>query len=1014
MKYLLTVLLCFFAVAMEQANAQQVLVEAESFQSHGGWKLDTQFIDNMGSPYLLAHGLGKPVGDATTKVTFPELGEYKVFVRTKDWVARWKAPGQPGKFQVLVDGQAVGETFGTKSAEWFWHDGGTVKIEKTETTVSLHDLTGFDGRCDAILFTKGAAPPNSSEILPQWRRDLLGLKKEPTIKDGYDLVVIGGGYAGTAAALSAARSGCKVALIQNRPVLGGNGSSEVRVWAMGHIRRGKYPRIGEIVEEFSDQATKSPGTYEEFEDAKKESIVAAEKNIDLFLNHHAYRVEMDGNKIAAVHAFDTRTSEHKRFVGTLFSDCTGHGTVGFLAQADWEMTAKGRMGMSNMWAWDEGNSASEFPETPWALDLNMADFPYPRDHHGQWFWESGFDKDPLGDAEGIRDWNLRAVFGAFNAMKNRDGADKHQTAFLTWIAYIGGPRESRRLMGDLVLTSEDVVTKREFKDGCVPSTWSIDLHYPKEQFAKKFPDNPFISIAKHDRRIDRSYGYPVPYRCFYSRNVDNLFMTGRNISVTHEALGTTRVMRTCGMMGEVVGRATSICKQRECSPRDVYEKYWDEMDKLLKLPGKAHRATVNDEFIIPDDSMELAGPNGVPIGILPRRMAGTVIDDTQATKKGKWTPGTGLKGFVNYGYLYAGGDSDASIRFEAKTKKSGSYNIRVAYQPHKNRGTKVPVKVTTSKGEKEFRVDMTQPPAKDGFFTLGQFELEKAEKVIVDISAADAGGNVHADAIQIVSDKEIKDKEEAAAARAKEKAEEKAREKAKKEIGKKEIGKKEIGKKEIGKTLIFEDDFNRDESQQLKEEIGNGWSTASDKRAAGNKQVDLRDGTLHIYIHEVADHAVSVRHDAEFTNGAVECRFMLEHEKDVLGLNFADLEFKSVWAGHLFKVEVGIKKLKITDLKTGVMDLEIRKKRQSKQVTPELQKLLNSKTTQFPLKLKVGKWYALAVEVKGKTINVKIDGKDIGTFASDGIAHPTKRMLRLSVPRQAVVDDLKIYSTVDK
>ena len=178
--------------------------------------------------------------------------------------------------------------------------------------------------------------------------------------------------------------------------------------------------------------------------------------------------------------------------------------------------------------------------------------------------------------------------------------------------------------------------------------------------------------------------------------------------------------------------------------------------------------------------------------------------------------------------------------------------------------------------------------------------------------------------------------------------------------------------------------------------------------------MDLRDGTLHIYIHEVADHAVSVRHDAEFKNGAVECRFMLEHEKDVLGLNFADLEFKSVWAGHLFKVEVGIKKLKITDLKTGVMDLEIRKKRQSKQVTPELQKLLNSKTTQFPLKLKVGKWYALAVEVKGKTINVKIDGKDICTFASDGIAHPTKRMLRLSVPRQAVVDDLKIYSTVDK
>ena len=168
-------------------------------------------------------------------------------------------------------------------------------------------------------------------------------------------------------------------------------------------------------------------------------------------------------------------------------DCTGHGTLGFLAEADWEMSPDGRMGMSNMWAWDESDTPTEFPETPWALDLTMKDFPYPRDHHGQWFWESGFSKDAISDAEGIRDWNLRAVYGAFNAMKNRDGADKHKGAFLTWIAYIGGPRESRRLMGDVVLNKEDIVTKREFKDGCVPSTWSIDLHYPKNSIPKSLP-----------------------------------------------------------------------------------------------------------------------------------------------------------------------------------------------------------------------------------------------------------------------------------------------------------------------------------------------------------------------------------------------------------------------------------------------------------------------------------------------------------------------------------------------
>ena len=622
-----------FCLTLTQTTcqAESLLVEAESFDSAGGWQLDTQFIREMGSPYLLAHGLGKPVKDATTTVRFPAPGNYRVFVRTKDWVARWKAPGQPGRFQLLINQEALKETFGTSGSEWFWQDGGTIRISDTSVTLSLRDLTGFDGRCDAIYFTTtNEAPPNDSTILPSWRRELLGLDVKPTQKGPYDLVIVGGGYAGMGAAISGARMGCKVALIQDRPVLGGNGSSEIRVWAMGNIRRGKFPRIGEIVEEFCDHATKSPGRYEEFEDERKEAIVRAEKNIDLFLNHHAYAVRTEGNRIQSVTAFDTRTSEHTEFTGTLFSDCTGHGTIGFLAEADWDMEETGRMGMSNMWAWDELDQPTTFPETPWALILNMEDFPDPRDHHGQWFWESGFDKDALGDAEGIRDHNLRAVFGAFNAMKNRDGADKHKTAILTWVAYIGGPRESRRLMGDVVLTQEDIVSKRQFPDGVVPSTWSIDLHYPKKQYAEKFPDNPFISIAVHGEGVDRSYGYPVPYRCFYSRNIENLFMAGRNISVTHEALGTTRVMKTCGMMGEVVGRAASICVLHECNPRDVYDRYLAELVDLLNLPGKANRKTVYDTINIPDDAMKLAGPMGPVPGLDPEKMEGIVIDDDPA------------------------------------------------------------------------------------------------------------------------------------------------------------------------------------------------------------------------------------------------------------------------------------------------------------------------------------------------------------------------------------------------
>jgi hypothetical protein len=735
------------------AGADRVLVEAESFEQHGGWQLDTQFIHIMGSPYLIAHGLGRPVEDATTVVEFPSTGTYRVFVRTKDWVAPWGAPGQPGRFQLLVDGQPLEETFGTRSAEWFWHDGGTVDIQQAKVPLALRDLTGFAGRCDAILFTKDldAQPPNDSQILPGWRRQLLGLADEPSEKSGYDLVVIGGGYSGMGAAISAARMGCKVALIQDRPVLGGNGSSEVRVWANGLIRRGKYPRVGEIIAEFQDQATKSPGRAEEFGDELKEQVVRAEKNIDLFLNHFAYQVDMDGEQIAAVHALDTRTSQRTRFSGRLFCDATGHGTIGYLAGADYEIAPDGRMGMSNMWKWAEADEPTTFPETPWALDLDMRDFPYPRDFHGQWFWESGFDKDPICEAEAIRDWNLRAVFGAFNAMKNRDGADDHQNAVLTWVAFIGGPRESRRLLGDVILTQEDIVEKREFPDGCVPTTWSIDLHYPRQQYAVKFPDNPFIAVAEFDRRVDRNYGYPVPYRCFYSRNVPNLFMAGRNISVTREGLGTVRVMNTCGMMGEAVGRAASICIRHDALPRDVYESHWDEMDQLLRLPGKARRETVDAEIVIPDDALPLASPYGPMTGLDPAQLPGLVIDDRQATKTGSWTEGTGLKGYVGHSYLYASGGSGSRIRFEFQPPATGRYEVRLAYLAHENRAPQVPVTVSSSEGERQVQVDMrVPPPLEHNFISLGEYRFEAGQTGAVTVDTDGAKGNVHADAIQVL------------------------------------------------------------------------------------------------------------------------------------------------------------------------------------------------------------------------------------------------------------------------
>ena len=738
-------------IAQSPGRAAELFLEAESFPEMGGWKLDTQFIQQMGSPYLLAHGLGRPVDDASKTINVAEPGTYRVWVRTKDWVARWGAKPSPGKFQLLFDGKPLAETFGTKGADWSWHDGGTIELDAGELEVRLKDMTGFDGRCDCIYLTTdtSAKPPADMESLASWRREQLDLPAEPAVRGPYDLVVIGGGYAGMGSAISAARMGCRVALVQDRPVLGGNGSSEVRVWAKGNIRRGKFPRIGEIIEEFADQATKSPGTYEEFGDELKEQIVRAEPNIDLMLNHHAFRVDMDGNRLTAVYALDTRSGSEVKILGDYFSDCTGHAWIGHWAGAESDMSPDGRMGMSNMWAWDELEEQAEFPATPWALDLKMADFPYPRDHHGQWFWESGFDKDAIGDAEGIRDWNLRAVFGAFNAMKNRDGAEQHQNAILTWVAYIGGPRESRRLMGDVVLTEEDIVSKRDFPDGCVPSTWSIDLHYPKEQYAQKYPDNPFISKAVHDRSVDRSYGYPVPYRCFYSRNIDNLFMAGRCISVTHEALGTVRVMKTCGMMGEVVGKAASICAQNDCQPRDVYESHLDELLELLRLPGKARRSTPSGEIVIPADALPLAGPHGPPDGMNVAKLDGVVVDDKQAKMVGKWTEGTGLKNYVAYGYQYASGNSDAKATFTLKAPKAGRYLLQVFTQPHPNRSSKTPVTVRRDNLVREHRIDQ-RAANQDHLVTVSELDLAELQEVVVTISTEGADGNVHVDAVRLL------------------------------------------------------------------------------------------------------------------------------------------------------------------------------------------------------------------------------------------------------------------------
>ncbi|MDB6116224.1 MAG: fumarate reductase flavoprotein subunit, partial [Verrucomicrobiaceae bacterium] len=247
--------LAFLISTPALTQGAQVWVEAESFKDPGRWVMDTQFIDIMGSAYLMAHGLGKPVKDANTQVQVPAAGKYTVWVRTKNWVGAFDAPGAPGRFNIQVNDTTLSNELGKTGKDWQWDNAGEIELQSGNAKLALRDLTGFDGRCDAILLSSdaGFTPPNDNAQTNELRRKLLALPEKAPESQEYDLVVVGGGYSGLAAAISGSRQGLKVALIQDRPVLGGNGSSEIQVWAMGGTRRGLYPHLGEIVEEFADR-----------------------------------------------------------------------------------------------------------------------------------------------------------------------------------------------------------------------------------------------------------------------------------------------------------------------------------------------------------------------------------------------------------------------------------------------------------------------------------------------------------------------------------------------------------------------------------------------------------------------------------------------------------------------------------------------------------------------------------------------------------------------------------------
>ena len=571
-----------------------ILLLASLFADYGGWRADSQFFDLIGSTPLLAHGLGVAVADAKTTFTAPTEGEYTLYVRTRNWTKYWSDAPTPGIFEIFVDGQSVG-VFGNEKSEWHWQRGAKITLTEGNHTVTVKDLTGFDGRFDAILLTKSSrAPKDDLATYLSLRKRLLGLPQRAERAGSYDFVVVGGGVAGMCAAIAAARTGSRVAIIQDRKVLGGNNSSEVRVGLGGRLNIGLYPSLGYLLNEFAPVTKGNARTPDVYEDEKKLAAILAEKRITLFMGYRVSEaIVNEENKITAVVATDVINHSRIRISGRLFADCTGDANLAVLAGAETHMGRESRseygessaperadtmtMGASLQWYCLEDSVVRPFPDIDWGLKLDEQSVQVVR--RGQWYWEVGMRDDQIADAERIRDYGMYVAYSNWAYLKNRySKREDYANSYLGWVSHVAGKRESRRVIGEFVLREQDLKNNVIYPDGSASTSWYIDQHYPDPENSRRFPGQEYLSCG----HLDPMGFYPIPYRCFYSKDIVNMFMAGRDISVSHIALGTVRVMRTTAMMGEVVGMAATICRRRKCMPRDIYHTHLEELKSMMR------------------------------------------------------------------------------------------------------------------------------------------------------------------------------------------------------------------------------------------------------------------------------------------------------------------------------------------------------------------------------------------------------------------------------------------------
>ncbi len=402
------------------------------------------------------------------------------------------------------------------------------------------------------------------------------------INKKFDVAVVGGGLSGICAAIAAARGGVSVALIQDRPVLGGNASSEIRMHICGASRGGgrKNDRETGIIEEILLEHKKRNqfNSYAIFDMILWEKVTQ-EPNITLFLNTHVKAITIDNWSISSVIAFQLTTEKSINIAAKIFVDATGDAMVAALAGAKYMIGQEAQetfnekyapqkadeytMGSSLLFKSVDRGEKVEFIKPVWANTYTEEDLAL-RKHDdvksGYWWIElGGAAQKVIEDAEEIRDNLLKAVYGVWDHIKNGGdhGADNLD---LDWVGFLPGKRESRRVVGDYILIENDCVTGKIFDDAIAYGGWSLDMHVMGGFEKSENPPN--VGIHLQDN-------YTIPYRCIYSKNIFNLFVGGRAISASHVAFSSTRVMGTCAVVGQAIGTAAAMCIKDEVLPKNI-------------------------------------------------------------------------------------------------------------------------------------------------------------------------------------------------------------------------------------------------------------------------------------------------------------------------------------------------------------------------------------------------------------------------------------------------------------